>query len=434
MTLGQVVVPCGGLGTRLSQAIGGLPKALAPMAGRPLLAHLLADLARAGASEVLLLAGVGAEALQASLADLTPPGLAVRISIESARLGTAGALRQAEGVLAERFTLVFGDVYTALDWPRFVAAAERKGGLATLVVHRSTHPEDSDLLALSDDLRVVAWSRRGEHGARGMALGNAAVAVMSRDILSYIPAARATDLFGDVLPQLVAARAPVHGYLTAEYVKDAGTPERLAAVEQDVVSGRARSRAELVLVDRDGTLVVERSAPLRDPREVELLPGAAAGIALLNRRGIRVHGVTNQAGIARGTLTEAELAGVHAELARQLAAQGAHLDGLSHCPHHPEVRSEGVAALRGPCRCRKPGTGMLHDAIAAHGRPAWRTALVGDASIDLQAAANAAIAGYAVDTGQGARDGRYPAEPSGRFPDLAAAASWLAGEPTSSTR
>ncbi len=112
----QAVVVCGGRGTRLASILGDLPKALAPVAGRPLLAHLLEDLAIAGVSEVLLLAGEGGEQLRAAAESLAPAELDVYTEIEPAPRGTAGALHPVAHRLRERFLYVLGDVYTALDW------------------------------------------------------------------------------------------------------------------------------------------------------------------------------------------------------------------------------------------------------------------------------------------------------------------------------
>lgn len=431
--LEQVVVLCGGRGARLAPAIGDVPKVLAPVAGEALLGHLLRDLQRAGAGSVLLVAGHGAEQLSAALPALTPPGLEVAQVVEPEPRGTAGALLSAAGHLAERFLLVYGDVFTALDWHRFAGAAQANGGLATLAVHRSSHPEDSDVVALDDAHRIVGWLGRRPEQRQGAvvapaALTNAAVAAFDRSIVDYIPRDRACDLYGEVMPALVDARASIHGYLTSEYMRDIGTPARLAAVDDDARAGRARPRAGLVLLDRDGVLSVEGAQVVDDPARLELLPGAAAGVRALNEAGVRVAVVTNQAGVARGLFTMETLERVHARLRRLLEREGARLDAVYACPHHPETHhAGGVDALRGPCRCRKPSTGMVVSALSDLRVAPWRALVIGDASIDMQLALNAGLPAIALDTGKGARDGRYPARPVWRFADLHSAARWIAG-------
>jgi len=428
----QAVVLCGGRATRLASVLGDLPKVLVPVAGQPLLHHLLRDLGAAGVGEVLLLAGVGGDRVGEAAAELAPAGLRVETIIEPEPRGTAGALHGVAEQLRERFLLIYGDVFTAVDWPRLTAYDQARSGLATLLVHRSDHPEDSDVVVTDDRDRVTGWLGRHPAQRRGplpaAPLTNAGVAAFHRDLLHHIPADRASDLFGEVLPTLVTARLPVFGYRSSEYVKDLGTPERLAAVERYVSSGRARLRAEVVLLDRDGVLNEEVGNVSR-PDQLRLLPGAAEGLRRLNDAGIRTAVITNQAVVARGLCTAEELDGIHEHLAELLRAEGARLDGLYYCPHHPETHhGEGVAELRGPCRCRKPAVGLAEDALSALDAPAWRTLVIGDSTTDLQLATNAGLASIAVDTGHGCKDGRHPARDVWRFPDLAAAAAWICSE------
>lgn len=426
----QAVVVCGGMGTRLASVLGDLPKALAPVADRPLLGHLLADLAAAGVSEVLLLAGVGGERLRAAALDLAPAGLVVRTEIETHPRGTAGALHPVAHRLAERFFYVLGDIFTALDWARLAAAAVDNGGLGTLLVHRSSHPQDSDLLALDDGDGICGWVGRGPDGRSTAtvvtaALTNAGVAVLHRRLLEYIPPDRATDLFGEVIPRRVDARAALYGYRSCEYVKDLGTPERLRSVDADVRAGRAHNRAGGVLLDRDGVLNVEMG-PVSHPDQLQLLPGVAEAVARLNRASIPTAVISNQAVVARGLCSNHTLDAIHLRLADLLAAKGASLDGVFVCPHHPETHhGEGDPALRGPCRCRKPAVGLVESALDRLSVVAGRAVVVGDASVDLQLAANAGLPGIGLETGLACGDGRYPARPVWRFPDLAAATEWL---------
>jgi histidinol-phosphate phosphatase family protein len=333
-----------------------------------------------------------------------------------------------------RFLLLFGDVYTRVDWRRFAAYADEREGLATLLVHRTNHPEDSDVLTLDDAGRVIAWARRGAATGSSRlvtrsALGNAAVAAFDRDLLHFVPRDRASDLYGEVLPALVDARAQVYGYPSSEYVRDFGTPARLEEVDADVRNHRAQRRAELVLLDRDGVLTEDGGGPIVRPEQLHLLPGAGTAVRTLNEAGIRAALVTNQAVVARGLCTLDDLDAIHERLRSMLAAEGAHLDLVLACPHHPETHHlDGVPELRGPCECRKPRTGMVERALAELGVPAWRTMVIGDASVDRQLARNAGLASITVDTGKGGRDAAFPARSVWHFADATAAARWLVGD------
>lgn len=160
-----------------------------------------------------------------------------------------------------------------------------------------------------------------------------------------------------------------------------------------------RARRGAVFLDRDGTLLDELGY-LADPERVRLLPGAAAGVAALNRAGWPVVLVTNQSGIARGLLDEARLELVHRRLRERLAEGGAHLELLLHCPHHPEFPA--ADAQGGRCECRKPAPGLLLEAARRLDLDLERSWIVGDAERDLEAGRRAGVGGLLlVRTGKG---------------------------------
>ena len=152
-------------------------------------------------------------------------------------------------------------------------------------------------------------------------------------------------------------------------------------------------------LDRDGT-VIELVHHLADPGDVQLIPGAGAAIARLNAIGVPVVIVTNQSVIGRGKLTEAGLVAVHDVMSRQLAAEGAHIDAIYHCPHAPRLKDPRVIAHPD----RKPGPGMLVRAAADLELDLSRSVMVGDTLSDMLAGRNAGVAAtILVRTGYGNR-------------------------------
>jgi D-glycero-D-manno-heptose 1,7-bisphosphate phosphatase len=174
------------------------------------------------------------------------------------------------------------------------------------------------------------------------------------------------------------------------------------------VSGRAA-----VFLDRDGTLIEDRHYP-RDPDQVRLLPGAADAVRRLNAAAIPAVVVTNQSGIARGLLTEADYAATTRRLDELLAAAGARLDGHYHCPHLPDVT--------GPCDCRKPGPLLYERAARELDLDLAASWWVGDRERDLGAADRFGGRAILVLTGAGLDESREPrAVPRGTAADLPAA-------------
>ena len=154
-----------------------------------------------------------------------------------------------------------------------------------------------------------------------------------------------------------------------------------------------------VFLDRDGTLIEDRRY-LRNPDDVRLLPGAAESVRRLNAAGRAAVLVTNQSGIARGLLSEADYAATASRLDELLAREGARLDARYHCPHHPD--------LSGPCACRKPGTLLYQRAAADLGLDLSRSWWVGDRVRDIAAAGTFGGRGLLLLTGGGLGESRRP--------------------------
>lgn len=153
-----------------------------------------------------------------------------------------------------------------------------------------------------------------------------------------------------------------------------------------------------IFFDRDGTLNTEVDY-LSRPEQLELIPNAARAIREANKAGVRVFVITNQSGIARGLFTEADLHRIHHRFEFLLAAEGAKIDRIYYCPHHPEY---GKAPYRISCACRKPKTGMLLQAVSEFGIRLADSFVVGDKCIDIQTGNNAGCGTVLVQTGYGA--------------------------------
>ena len=152
------------------------------------------------------------------------------------------------------------------------------------------------------------------------------------------------------------------------------------------------SRRPAVFLDRDGTVIAEKSY-LSDPEGVVLVGGAAAAMRRLRDAGFALVVVTNQSGIARGLYTMDDYHAVAARLDRELDARGARPDATYYCPHHPDAT--------GPCDCRKPATGMHRQAMAELNLDPRRSFFVGDKVSDVLPAGALGGQGILVQTGYG---------------------------------
>jgi D-glycero-D-manno-heptose 1,7-bisphosphate phosphatase len=157
------------------------------------------------------------------------------------------------------------------------------------------------------------------------------------------------------------------------------------------IDSRGTSR-RVALLDRDGTVVVERHY-LADPEGVELLPRAAEGLRELRRLGFGLVVVTNQSGLSRGYFDRGRLGQIHAQMVQLLAAEDVHLDGIYVCPHLPEDA----------CGCRKPRPGLVLQAAASLGFDPSASIVVGDKLCDIELGAAVGARSFLVRTGYGAQ-------------------------------
>lgn len=157
----------------------------------------------------------------------------------------------------------------------------------------------------------------------------------------------------------------------------------------------SQEKHQALFLDRDGTLVHPGHYPSR-PEDLHLYDGIGLELRVLQEAGFRLVMITNQAGIARGYFTEADLQRMHAYLTSELARSGVHLDGIYYCPHH----IEGVIpelAIR--CNCRKPRPGMLLQAAADLNIDLQNSWFVGDILDDIEAGNRAGCRTILVDLG-----------------------------------
>ncbi len=267
-------------------------------------------------------------------------------------------------------------------------------------MHPNDHPLDSDLVEIDSARRVTGFhSRPHPQGRFFQNLVNAGIYVLERGALEpWVGSHGPVDFGKDLFPAMLKRGVPLQGYPSSEYIKDIGTPERYDRVCAEAASGIVQRSSlatpqRAVFLDRDGTLVKEAGAQgLVCPEQLELLPGVPQAIRRLNQAGLRTIVVTNQPVLAKGFCTEAGLRSIHNKLETLLGGEGAFLDRICFCPHHPGSGFPGERPeLKGPCSCRKPATGMIQLAAAELNLDLAQSWLIGDTTTDIQTAINAGL-------------------------------------------
>lgn len=414
----MAVIQAGGKGTRMRELTGDrLPKPMLSINGKPMLEWQIQNIAAYGIRDFVIITGHLGEKIEEFFQDGVGLGVNVRYIREREPLGSAGALSFLEPMFQPEITdvlLVFGDVMFDLDLGRMVHFHEEHRSLATLLVHPNAHPYDSDLLITdeSDRIRGILPKNEKREGWYDN-LVNAGIYVLSRQLFVELPETKTgkLDLEKDVIQPLLDS-GRVYAYRTPEYVKDAGTPERFRAVcrEQDAGVWQQRNlkkKQRCVFLDRDGT-VNRYLGLLSQEEQFELEEGAAEAISLLNAAGYLTIVVTNQPVVARGMCGMKDVRRIHRKMQVLLGEQGAWLDDIVFCPHHPDKGyPEENPLYKIVCNCRKPSTGMIDSMVKKYNIDTKMSYMIGDSTTDIQTGRNAGLKTVLLSTGQAGADGKY---------------------------
>ena len=400
------IILAGGKGTRLSKLRNDIPKPMMPILGKPILQYQVELLKKHGFKKVWFIVNHLYEHIESHFGHGENFGIDIEYYVEPAPLGTVGGVKALQSKLDQPFLVLYGDVLMDMDLSRLIAFHESKGADATLVVHPNDHPYDSDLLDVNDEDKVTAfYAKPHPEGLRYRNLVNAAAYVFNPVVFDYLTEGVKADFGKDIFPSL-HQHLDVYAYNTPEYLKDMGTPDRLHKVEEALRSGKVAARnlnqlQKCVFLDRDGVINIDTDL-IHRPEDFELYPYAADSIKRLNKMGFLVVIVTNQSVIARGLCTLEELGNIHKKMETELGADGAFVEAIYFCPHHPHGGFEGeIKEYKVQCECRKPSPGMLLQAHERYNIDLGQSYLIGDSPRDIEAGANAKVTTIRVKTGHG---------------------------------
>jgi len=402
----KVVIMAGGRGTRISELFPDIPKPLIPIDGVPVLEREIISLRDQGFTEIVLTVSHMAEKIEEYFGNGEKLDVKIDYFVEKTPLGNAGALvkMRADGRLDGDFLLLNADSIFDVDFNRFVDYHKRKGGLVTLFTHPNNHPHDSGLIIADKDGRVERWLAKEDLRPQWYKNRvNAGLHVINANVLDGIDAEKVgtsidgktakVDLDRQILKPLCGS-GQMYCYDSPEYVKDMGTPERYEQVCEDFKSGvvsakNLKNKQKAIFLDRDGT-INRYVGFLRNIDDFELLPGVAEAIKKINSSGYLAIVVTNQPVIARGEVTFEQLDEIHNKMETLLGQDGAYLDAIYFCPHHPDKGFEGeIPELKIDCDCRKPKPGMLLRAAEDFNIDLSSSWMVGDGKNDIKAGQNA---------------------------------------------
>ncbi len=416
----QAVIMAGGRGTRLiTLTKDEIPKPMAPVAGKPVLEWQIAQLKSNGITEIVIAVGHLGEKVRDYFGNGSRFGVHIRYYHEEEPLGSAGCLYCVRDMLDDGpFFLVFGDVLFDIDLDRMVAFHREKSAEAALFVHPNAHPYDSDLVVTDAEDRVTAFDSK--HNDRSGYwydnCVNAGLYLMDKSFCNRINAPVKTDLEKDILIPMAERGEKIYAYRSPEYVKDVGTPDRIAAAERELSDGIAAARnlnykQRAVFLDRDGTVNILKGLIWKE-EDFELYSFAAEAIGKLNRAGYLAIVITNQPVVARGLCSIEDVENIHNKMKTLFGREGVFLDDVRFCPHHPDKGyPEENPVYKIDCNCRKPKTGMIDKCVKKYNIDLSESWFIGDSTVDVRTGKNAGARTALVLTGEAGRDGKYDDTP-----------------------
>ncbi len=397
----KTVIMAGGKGTRIQSVASGIPKPMIEIGKIPVLEYEIRNLVNQGFTDIIITISYLGYMIKDYFGNGSFWGANITYYEEEYPLGNGGALFFLRRQLDSDFLLLNADVVFDVDFHRFVKFHKEKGGLVTLFTHPNSHPYDSGLIIADENGKVKKWLAKEEERPKYYKnLVNAGLHIINPAVLDMVDVgniySRKTEVISEkidldrqILKPLVQT-SQVFCYKSPEYVKDMGTPDRLQAVEKDFLTGRIRAKnlrnkQRAIFLDRDGTINIYKGF-LRNIHDFELIQGIGDAIQRINEQGYLAIVVTNQPVIARGELSKEELEEIHNRMETELGKEGAYLDGIYVCPHHPDKGYEGeVAELKFDCACRKPKPGMLLRAAKDFNINLEESWMVGDSESDIKA-------------------------------------------------
>ena len=367
ISVNQAVILAGGVGERLRPLTYTTPKPMVLINDRPFLEYLIDLLKQNGISEVVLLLGYLHEKIVDHLGDGSNFGINIKYSIGDVSFETGKRIKDAEDLIQDQFLLMYCDNYWPLDLKRLMELHDKNRTSATVTAYTNKDGITRNNMYVDENGYVVKYDKsRKDKNLNGVEIG---FFIVDKKVLGLMP----DDNFSFekvVLPRLIEKRQ-LSCYLTDHRYYSIGSLERISKTEKFLQAKK------IIFLDRDG--VINEKAPKADYvkswNEFEFLPGSIDAMKLLAENNYKMFIISNQAGIARGAMTEHDLKEIHRNMEKELEKHNVEIEKIYYCPHGWD---DG-------CECRKPKPGMLFKAAREYDLDLSKSLFIGDDERDLQA-------------------------------------------------
>ena len=363
----QAVILAGGQGTRLRPLTNTIPKPLIPINGKPFVQYIIENLKKNNIKKIVLLVGYMGDAIEKYFKDGSEFGVTITYSYAPIEYDTGARLREATSLLDKYFLLLYCDNYWPLKIKELTKYYKKIGTEALVTVYTNKDNYSKNNIRVNEEGIVEAYDK----SSKALELNGVDIGffILKKDLFNKFP----EDNFSfekTILPQLISKKQ-LAGYMTNHKYYGLSNLNRIPQLKDFF------KEKKVVLLDRDG--VINKKPPkgnyVTNVDKFIYLSGAISGLKLLQAKKYNIFIVTNQAGVARGVMTEKELQKVHNKLLEVTEKYGVSIKDIYYCPHD----------WNAGCSCRKPQPGMLFRAAAEHNFDLTKAVFIGDDIRDKQA-------------------------------------------------
>ncbi len=433
----KIVIVAGGLATRMKPITEEIPKCLVDIHGKPLIQHQIEFFKEHGYNDFIFCVAHLANKVKEYFEDGSKFGINIKYSEEQKELlGTAGSVKLIENIIGEdeNFIVYYGDNLTCMDFERYTKFHIEHDSIATICIRPLKQGyKSSSVITLDENNKIKVFLEKpsieeiNKYEDQQKYI-NSGIYVFNKKIFEYIPSNQKYDFAKEVFPKLIQNnnnsnnndQNNMYGYPTNEYFREIGRIEKYNSfLNESKGKKNIFMKNKAIFLDRDG-VINKNFNDMKTPEQFEIISGVPQAIKKINDAGYLAIIVTNQPTISKGIISFEDINKIHDKMNKELAEQGAHIDAIYICPHHPDSGFEGeIKHLKFNCDCRKPKPGLLLNAIAENNIDIQQSWMIGDSNSDIVAGKNAGVKTIYVTAGGGSGS-KHEKEHSEAKPDFSA--------------
>ena len=399
----DVVLACGGLGSRLKEVTKNIPKPLFRVNGKSTLERSLEQLDEYNFKNIILTIGFQSQKFIQFIEELKLKyRINIDIFVEENPLGECGALWILKDKLCDDFVFINGDLIFSINFNKLIFFHKRLSSNLTLVTHTSDHPDDSDLVSVPYGTIVKDIFPKdldNKNIEKNAYLGNSGIFMIKKDLLDKLPPPsddQPKSIFNFIVKKIFYLNINIYSYNTTEYIKDMGTPKRLKIVEEDLAQKKVFRRnyknlQKALFLDRDNTLIkCDIGEYIINKNQIDFIVKNIERIIPLSFNYDLVCLITNQPALAMGKLSLNDLDEINSIVVKFCLSKGLKIDVITFCPHHPhQGYKDEIQILKTDCFCRKPNPGLFFEQSFSRNIDLKESLMIGDSYDDLMASKNA---------------------------------------------